>query len=89
MGMKKEYYLDGIKTMLTEDEAREYNIRVIKGNGYSHSYEAIERYDPTKHIYEREQPCQFTGRMMTYRKNHLTTQPVTEYIQGTSEVSFS
>jgi hypothetical protein len=87
--MKKEYYLDGVKVMLTEDEAKEYNIRVIKGNGYSHSYEAIERYDPNKHIYECKRSCQFTGRIMTYIKNQLTTEAVTEYIQGTSEVSFS
>ena len=87
--MKKEYYLDGVKVMLTEDEARQYNIRVNKGNGYSHSYQAIEAYDPIKHIYERKQTCQFTGKTITYIKNILTTEPITDCVQGTSEVSFS
>lgn len=87
--MKKEFYLDGVRVMLTDKEASEYNIRVVKGNGYSHLYEAIERYDPKKHIYERKEICQFTGRLVTHKKNKLTTQPINEFIQGTSEVSFS
>ena len=87
--MKKEFYLDNVRVMLTDKEACEYNIKVIKSNGYSHSYEAIEGYDPKKHTYERKEICQFSGKVMTYRKNHLTTKPINEFIQGSPEVSFS
>jgi hypothetical protein len=87
--MKKEYYLDGVKVMLTEKEVSGFNISVVKGNGYSHSYLAIEKYDPTKHKYEYNDTCQFTGRVLTYRNNRLTTKPINDYVKGTSEISFS
>ncbi len=86
--MKKyTFFLDGKPIELTLDEASKYNVVVTKSNGYSHWWSAIEKFDKQKHV--RNKICEFTGRDTLYIQKYLTTKTETEFIQGSSEVSFS
>ena len=80
-------YIDGTLTEISNNDFKKYNVVVNKGNGYSHSYLAIEKFDANKHFYSSR--CPFTNRILQYVPTHLTTSNITNKIIRSSEVTNS
>lgn len=80
-------FIDEILTEIEETDFEKYNVLVNKTNGYSHDFQAIEKFDKNKHFYSRY--CPFTNRVLNYKPTHLTTKEVDERVVNSSTVSFS
>ena len=80
-------FIDGVSTEIEETDFEKYNVIVNKSTGYSHDFQAIEKFDKSKHFYSKY--CPFTNRILNYKPTHLTTKEVSEYIINSSSVSFS
>jgi hypothetical protein len=80
-------FIDGVSTEIEETDFEKYNVIVNKSNGYSHDFQAIEKFDKNKHFYSKY--CPFTNKVLNYIPTHLTTKQVSERIINSSSVSFS
>jgi hypothetical protein len=80
-------FIDGISTDIEETDFEKYNVIVNKSNGYSHDFQAIEKFDKSKHFYSKY--CPFTNRVLNYTPTHLTTKEVNKRIVNSSSLTFS
>jgi hypothetical protein len=86
--MKKyTVFIDSIKTQIEESDFENYNVLVNRCNGFSHNFQAIEKFDKYKHFYSER--CVFSDRIFNYVPTHLTTKDVTNFVVGSSTVTFS
>jgi hypothetical protein len=76
-----------VKTQIKEKDFEKYNILVNKSNGFSHDFQVIEKFNKSKHFYSKR--CIFLDRVLNYVPTHLTTENVSDFVVGSSTVTFS
>jgi len=80
-------FIDGIPKEIKEKDFKEFNVIVNKSNGYSHDFQAIEKFEKEKHF--RIENCPFTNRKIHYVPTHLTIKKPTSFLTQTSTITFS